>query len=231
MFHVAIVDDEKELLYSLKIVLEAEGWEISVFTDAEAALAVFRESLPDVIIMDIMMPEKNGLWLCGRVREIARTVPIIFLSAKVEEIDKIVGLESGADDYLGKPFSARELIARIRVQKRRLEALGNTTGSRGKLLVIDGFTLDKGSMSLSFNTEKMPLTLSEYRILALVMKRSKTICTREELLNAVYREDTYVCDRIIDNHIKRIRDKIQKLTGRGNIIETVYGVGYRWRGL
>ncbi|MDC7126975.1 MAG: response regulator transcription factor [Spirochaetales bacterium] len=232
MFYVAVVDDEKELLYSLKIILEAEGWEISVFTDSVSALASFKERLPDVIIMDIMMPGEDGLWLCGRVREIAKTVPIIFLSAKVEEIDKVVGLESGADDYLGKPFSARELIARIRVQKRRLEALnGNQSESRPEL-VLDGFTLERGTMSLSFRAKNTPLTVSEYRILKLVMNRNKTICTREELLNAVYQEDTYVCDRVIDNHIKRIRDKIQKLVGQDiNIIETVYGVGYRWSSL
>ncbi len=230
MFHVAIVDDEEELLYSLKIILETEGWQISVFTNSKIALESFRGSLPDVIIMDIMMPGESGIWLCKKVRELTKTVPIIFLSAKIEEIDRIVGLESGADDYLGKPFSTQELIVRIKVQKRRLDYINKAGTLTYSTFSQDGFNLDKETMTISFESKQISLTLSEYRILKLLMSRNKTICTREELLSTVYEKDIFVCDRVIDNHIRKIRVKINQLCGTPlDIIDTVYGIGYRWR--
>lgn len=232
MFHVVIVDDEKELLYSLKIILESEGWRVSVYSEAVPAMESFKETLPDIIIMDIVMSGEDGIWLCRKVREVTRTVPILFLSAKVEEIDKIAGLESGADDYLGKPFSARELIARIRVQKRRQDALQDRSSDGDPFIHLDGFSLGKESMTLEYHSDKVSLTLSEYRVLEFLMNRPERICSREELLNVVYKEDTYVCDRVIDNHIKRLRSKIQQLSKKERqCIDTVYGVGYCWRKL
>ena len=229
MFHVAVVDDEKELLFSLKIILEAEGWRVSVFADAEEALDSFRTELPDVIIMDIMMPGRDGLWLCSKVRGLSKTLPIIFLSARTEEIDRIVGLETGGDDYLGKPFSTQELIVRIKVQKRRMDYTGSAESDSNNSIPLNGFTLNRNTMILSFDSRKASLTLSEYEILNRLMSCPGKICTREELLNTVYSKDVFICDRVIDNHIKRIRAKIGGLSSGMDIIETVYGIGYRWR--
>ncbi len=230
MFHVAVVDDEEDLLYSLKIILEAEGWRITVFQDPKLALTSFNKDLPDIIIMDIMMPGMNGISLCREVRDLSETVPIIFLSAKMEEMDRIIGLESGADDYLGKPFSTQELIVRIKVQKRRLDYVNQKDRGRKSELLQDGFSLNKNTLILAFQSKRIPLTFSECRILEFLMKRNDTICTREELLNRVYSKDIYVCDRVIDNHIKRIRTKIRELSGeRSEVIDTIYGIGYRWR--
>ena len=229
MFHVAIVDDEQELLFSLKIILEAEGWLVSVYTDPEIALESFINEIPDIIIMDIIMPGKDGLWLCRHVRELSKTVPIIFLSAKFDEIDRIVGLESGGDDYLGKPFSTQELIVRIKVQKRRIDYLNKDRNSDESELILNGFTLNRNAMTLSYEEKTASLTHSEFEIINRLMKRPGTICTREDLLDTVYSRDTFICDRVIDNHIKRIRVKINSLSGTPEIIDTVYGIGYRWK--
>jgi len=228
---VAIVDDEEELLYSLKIILEAEGWLVSLYGDADTAWNAFSEELPQVIIMDIMMPGRDGLWLCSMVRELSKTVPIIFLSAKTEELDRIVGLETGGDDYLGKPFSTQELIVRIKVHKRRAEYLNQSPDREEPATTRDGFVLRRNSMTLYRGQKGTALTLSEYEIINRLMSRPGTICTREELLNAIYSRDTFVCDRVIDNHIKRIRAKIADISGSPQIIDTVYAVGYRWKGL
>ena len=230
MFHIAIVDDEEDLLYSLKIILEVEGWRVMVFKDPKLALKSFSEDLPEIIIMDIMMPGMNGISLCRGVRNISETIPIIFLSAKVEEMDRIIGLESGADDYLGKPFSTQELIVRIRVQKRRIDYMKQKDPKSESLLIQDGFSLNKNTLILTFQSKQISLTFSEYRIMECLMKRNETICTREELLNKVYSKDVYVCGRVIDNHIKRIRVKIKQVSEeKSDMIDTIYGIGYRWR--
>jgi len=226
---IALVDDEQSIRTLVGSALKKEGYIVDSYADGEAAWAAFSQRLPDLAILDILLPRVDGLELCRRIRALSVEIPLIFLSSKDEEFDRVLGLELGADDYLCKPFSTRELIARIKVLFRRL-ALEPGKIADGEDLLCCGFlTLDVLRHRASYRGEALPLTVTEFRLLAALVRRPGHVKTREQLLLEAYPHDQYMSDRTVDSHIKRIRRKITSVDAGFDGIETIYGLGYRYR--
>lgn len=249
---VAFADDEENLRETVLYALRKEGYEAIGYTDGLAALEGLKEQPADVVILDILMPRMDGLELCRRLRAASESLPILFLSSRDEELDRVLGLELGADDYLCKPFSMRELIARVRVLFRRL-ALGREGekpggdkpagdkpgGEKGaeraaekaeeKRLEHGDIVLDLQRYLVTWKGAPVQLTLTEFLILQALLRHPGHVKTRQQLLDEGYAYDTYVSDRTIDSHIKRLRRKLVEADSAFDEIETVYGLGYRWR--
>jgi two-component system response regulator ChvI len=236
---IAVVDDEKNIREVLRIALEKEFYRVSEYAGGLEALKGFQEEKPDLIILDILMPRMDGLELCKRIRTLAggdekwgRSVPILFLSSRDEEIDKVLGLESGGDDYVSKPFSLRELLARIRVSLRRLQAADGGAPPQegaGKTARIGALLLDGERLFASWGGRPLEFTVTEFRILRCLTARPGVIKTREQLMAAAFPEDNFPNDRAADSHIKRIRRKFLEADGGFEGMEAVYGLGYRWK--
>ena len=231
MSTIAIVDDEKNIREVIRIALEGEFHQADEYGDGLAAWEGFKRKIPDLIVLDIMMPRMDGMELCRKVRGLpwgART-PVIFLSSRDEEIDKVLGLESGGDDYVCKPFSLRELMARIRAGLRRGAAaeyaMAHNEGGtrRGELL------LDENRCAAVWKNRPLELTVTEFRILQSLCAVPGFIKTREQLMAAAFPEDNFPNDKAADSHIKRIRRKFLELDGAFSELEAVYGLGYRWK--
>ncbi|MBR0155056.1 MAG: response regulator transcription factor [Treponema sp.] len=217
---VALVDDEKNVRLSVKTALKKEGFEVTEFSNGQEALnAVSQNILPDIFILDIMMPVMDGISFLTKIRELRIKTPVMFLTSRDEEFDKVLGLELGADDYLCKPFSVRELIARVKVLLRRSSA----AQEEDKIISSDNITLNLSSYSAYVDGKKIELTVTEFRILEAFIKNKGSVLTRDKLIEISYPDDTYLNDRAIDCHIKRLRKKLPE-----NSIETVYGLGYRF---
>lgn len=225
---IAIVDDEKHIRETISFALKKEGFTISSYPDGRKALEAFELEMPELIILDIIMPFMDGLELCKNIRQHSKTVPIIFLSSKDEEFDKVFGLTLGADDYLCKPFSMRELIARIHVLFRRIE-LFSVPAEKEDLLLKGALELDTKRFLARWKKADIILTVTEFRILESLAKRPGFVKTREQLLEEAYPHDTYLSDRTIDCHIKRIRKKLQHIDPGFSGIETIYGLGYKYK--
>ncbi len=249
---VAFADDEENLRETVLYALRKEGYEAIGYADGLAALEGLKEQPADVVILDILMPRMDGLELCRRLRAASESLPILFLSSRDEELDRVLGLELGADDYLCKPFSMRELIARVRVLFRRL-ALGREGekpggdkpagdkpgGEKGaeraaekaeeKRLEHGDIVLDLQRYLVTWKGAPVQLTLTEFLILQALLRHPGHVKTRQQLLDEGYAYDTYVSDRTIDSHIKRLRRKLVEADSAFDEIETVYGLGYRWR--
>jgi two-component system, OmpR family, response regulator ChvI len=237
MSHViALVDDDRNILTSVSIALQAEGFTTRVYSDGAAALKAFADNPPDLGVFDIKMPQMDGMELLRRVRELRGEVgamPVIFLTSKDDEIDEALGLAMGADDYIAKPFSQRLLIARIRAILRRLDlAAGSaaTAESEPEIAVLERgrLTMDPARHRISWNGEAVVLTVTEFMILEALAQRPGVVKTRNQLLDIAYQDDVYVDDRTIDSHIKRIRRKFRSVDPQFDAIETLYGVGYRF---
>lgn len=211
---VAIVEDERELAALVADYIEAAGWTAQVFGDGAAALAAIRHSPPDVLVLDLMLPGLDGLSLCRAVRA-QSTLPIIMVTAKVEEIDRLLGLETGADDYLCKPFSPRELVARIKALLRR-------AGYRAPALHID----DHGRRILAHGQD-LQLTPTEFALLAIMARRPGQVFSRASLLDLAAQDNLDVADRAVDSHIKNLRRKLAAAFPDTEAIASVYGLGYR----
>ncbi len=221
---IMIVDDEKDIVDFVKAYLEKEGYPTIEAYDGESAVDLWREHRPDLIVLDILMPNLDGLTFCSLVREESR-VPIIILSAKSEEADKLIGLELGADDYMIKPFSPRELLARIRAVLRR-----HVASSQEMDLVVEGpVAIDMASHRVEVEGEEVLLTPMELKILAAFAVRPGQVLSREELIELSQGECYDGYDRNIDTHIKNIRKKMENISKDWSFIETVYGVGYRFQ--
>ena len=217
---VALVDDEKNVRLSVKTALKKEGFEVTEFSNGQEALnAVSQNILQDIFILDIMMPVMDGISFLTKIRELRIKTPVMFLTSRDEEFDKVLGLELGADDYLCKPFSVRELIARVKVLLRRSSA----AQEGDKIISSDNITLNLSSYSAYVDGKKIELTVTEFRILEAFIKNKGSVLTRDKLIEISYPDDTYLNDRAIDCHIKRLRKKLPE-----NSIETVYGLGYRF---
>ena len=217
---VALVDDEKNVRLSIKTALKKEGFEVTEFSNGQEALnEVCKNILPDIFILDIMMPVMDGISFLTKIRVRGIKIPVMFLTSRDEEFDKVLGLELGADDYLCKPFSVRELIARVKVLLRRASGMQNEE----KIISSDNITLNLSSYSAFVDGKKIDLTVTEWRILEAFIKNRGNVLTREQLIEISYPDDTYLNDRAIDCHIKRLRKKLPE-----NSIETVYGLGYRF---
>jgi len=227
---VALVDDEAHIRESVGFALEREGYQVETYADGLEAWSAFDRVLPDVAILDILMPQMDGLELCRRLRERSEVLPIIFLTSRDDELDRVLGLELGADDYLCKPFSLRELTARVKVLFRRL-ALGQSSPAEesAEIRHVGSLLLDSGRHQVRWQTAPVALTVSEFRILDALARRAGHVKSRRQLLEEGYPHDAYVSERTIDSHIKRIRRKFEEVDSAFEAIETVYGLGYRWR--
>lgn len=224
---VAVVDDEPDLRETLVFALKKEGYECSSYKNGRYAWDVFKSALPDLIILDVSMPEMDGLELCRKIRAVSETIPILFLSSRDDEIDRILGLEIGGDDYLCKPFSVRELLVRIKVLLRRQRAREDNQISRA--FILGHLSLDPEKYRASWKNSVLDLTVTEFMLLKTLSDAPGFVKTREALMELVYPIGTYVSSRTIDTHVKRLRKKIQKTDEEFDEIETVYGLGYRYR--
>jgi two-component system response regulator ChvI len=229
---IALVDDDRNILTSVSIALQAEGFVTRVYTDPTVALKAFAENAPDLAVLDIKMPQMDGMELLRRVRE-ASAVPVIFLTSKDDELDEALGLAMGADDYISKPFSQRLLIARIRAILRRQElAKGEANANHDKpdlpSLERGRLVMDPARHKVLWADREVTLTVTEFLILEALAQRPGVVKTRNQLLDVAYHDDVYVDDRTIDSHIKRIRRKFRAKDPEFDAIETLYGVGYKF---
>jgi two-component system response regulator ChvI len=227
---VAVVDDEAGVLESVGRALEREGYRVQKFSDgAEAWDAFENDKMPDLAILDILMPRMDGLELCRRLRARSEAIPIIFLTSKDEEFDKVLGLELGADDYLCKPFSMRELLARVKVLFRRMALAGAPKTAAEDMVVVGSLELDLQRYLATLNGRPVALTVTEFLILCSLARRPGHVKTRQQLMDEGYPHDSFVSDRTIDSHIKRLRKKLQAADPTFDAVQTVYGLGYRYQ--
>jgi two-component system, OmpR family, response regulator ChvI len=234
MSHViALVDDDRNILTSVSIALQQEGFVTRVYSDPVSALKAIDDNPPDLGVFDIKMPSLDGMELLRRVREFS-SIPVIFLTSKDEELDEALGLAMGADDYIAKPFSQRLLIARIRAILRRQEierggaAEANAEMEELPPLERGRLFMDPARHKVRWGGTEVSLTVTEFMILEALALRPGVVKTRNQLLDVAYSDDTYVDDRTIDSHIKRIRRKFRGIDSQFEAIETLYGVGYRF---
>jgi len=233
---IALVDDDRNILTSVSIALQAEGFVTRVYSDGVAALKAFSDNPPDLAVFDIKMPQMDGMDLLRRVREMGGAVgamPVIFLTSKDDELDEALGLAMGADDYIAKPFSQRLLIARIRAILRRQELERGTAepaeNSPEEALIERGrLVMDPARHKVLWDGKDVTLTVTEFLILEALAQRPGVVKSRNQLLDVAYQDDVYVDDRTIDSHIKRVRRKFRTVDPEFDGIETLYGVGYRF---
>ncbi|WP_003539910.1 response regulator transcription factor [Desulfotomaculum nigrificans] len=220
---VLVVDDEEKIRQVIGIYLTNEGYRVEEAVDGEEALRKFRAESWDLIILDVMMPKMDGIAVCQEIRRVSK-VPIIMLTAKNEEVDRILGLEFGADDYMGKPFSPRELVARIKAVMRRA---GTESKKEEHILKFPGMRIDLISREIQVKEKPVTLTPKEFELLALLAKTAGRSYSREQLLEEVWGFDYYGDVRTVDTHVNRLRDKL-RAAGAPNFIKTVWGVGYKF---
>ena len=229
---IALVDDDKNILTSVSIAMQSEGYTTRIYSDPQAALGAIVDNPPDLAVLDVKMPGMDGLELLRRIRE-KHEFPVIFLTSKDDELDEALGLAMGADDYITKPFSQRLLLARIKAilrrvdyMKRAAEAHGDEEGSepmeRGDLV------MDEARHEVRWKGAPISLTVTEFLILQALATRPGLVKTRSQLMDAAYQDDVYVDDRTIDSHIKRLRRKFREFDAGFEAIDTLYGAGYRY---
>jgi two-component system response regulator ChvI len=227
---VAIVEDEESIRETVACALRREGYRVESYGDGLTAWEAFQKTLPDVAVLDIIMPRMDGLELCRRLRARSEALPIIFLTSRDEEFDRVLGLELGADDYLCKPFSMRELVARVKVLFRRLAISSSVAGEdEERLLRVGPLQLDLQRYTARWDDHDVPLTVTEFMILHALIRHPGHVKTRHQLMEEGYPHDAFVSDRTIDSHIKRLRKKFTAVDPDFDGIETVYGLGYRYR--
>ncbi|MGA7614665.1 MAG: response regulator transcription factor [Thermoanaerobaculia bacterium] len=227
---IALVDDEETIRESVGYALRRDGYEVNLYPDGAAAWSDFQTRLPDLVILDIIMPRMDGLELCRKLRAASETLPIIFLTSRDEELDRVLGLELGADDYLCKPFSTRELVARVKVLFRRAGLRDSKPGAGDEPPLKAGrLELDMQRYLVTWNGRPVDLTVTEFMMLRALVRHPGHVKTREQLTREGYPHDNYVSDRTVDSHIKRIRRKFVETDPAFDGIETVYGLGYRYR--
>ena len=223
---ILVVDDEKTLVKGMKFNLENEGYEVECAYDGAAALDLAREGRFDLIILDVMMPEMDGIEACMKIREFSN-VPIIMLTAKSEDADKLMGFESGADDYLTKPFNILELKARVRALLRRAAGVQR---SQGSLLTVGKITLNTEERVALRDGKTVDLTAKEYDLIELLMRNPRRVYSRENLMNVVWGYTYAGAYRTVDVHIRRLREKLEENPAEPDHIMTKWGVGYYFKG-
>ena len=232
---IALVDDDRNILTSVSIALQSEGFTTRVYTDGETALKALVDNPPDLAVLDVKMPKMDGMELLRRLRE-KTELPVIFLTSKDEELDEALGLAMGADDYITKPFSQRLLIARIRAILRRAELRATPPGTaadgaeepQAAQIVRGRLSMDPARHRVSWDGKDVTLTVTEFMILEALAQRPGVVKSRNQLMDVAYQDDIYVDDRTIDSHIKRLRRKFREADPEFKGIETLYGVGYRF---
>ena len=228
---IALVDDDRNILTSVSIALEAEGYRIMTYTDGASALDGLKQNPPDLAIFDIKMPRMDGMELLRRLRQ-KSDLPVIFLTSKDEEIDELFGLKMGADDFIRKPFSQRLLVERVKAILRRAGAKDTTVAARtedAKALERGLLRMDPERHTCTWKGEPVTLTVTEFLILQSLAQRPGVVKSRNALMDAAYDDEVYVDDRTIDSHIKRLRKKFNQVDADFDMIETLYGVGYRFK--
>ena len=223
---IALVDDDRNLLASVSMLLEAEGFAVRCFTDGASALEGLGADPADLALLDVKMPRMDGMELLQRLRK-RSDMPIVFLTSKDDEVDEVLGLRMGADDYIKKPFSQRLLLERIRTVLRRHRKDASDPGEAA--LVRGELTLDRSRHLCSWQGRPVDLTVTEFLIVMALALRPGHVKSRDQLMDAAYGEHIYVDDRTIDSHIKRLRKKFRLVDGDFGHIETLYGIGYRYR--
>jgi DNA-binding response OmpR family regulator len=223
---ILLVDDDKELLAALELKLDKEGFQVETAPDGEVALEVIRKKLPDLVILDVNMPKVNGMEVCKTLRsdEQTRDLAVIMLTARDDEIDRVLGLEFGADDYVTKPYNARELILRIKALLKRIFPVQNNPATKD-IYQIGALSIDMDKHEVRIGEEVVELTLTEFKLLAHLSQNQGKIKTRDFLLEQIWEYGDGVFSRTIDTHIQRLR---AKLGDTGKYIKTVRGVGYRF---
>ena len=225
-----MVDDDRNILTSVSILLESECYDVETYNDGQSALDAFNRKLPDLAVLDIKMPRMDGMELLQRLRQ-KTSMPVIFLTSKDDEIDEILGLRMGADDYVKKPFSQRLLIERVRSLLRRQEALDGVEieeTDETKVMIRGQLTMDPLRHSVSWKGNNVTLTVTEFMLLQALAQRPGFVKSRDQLMDVAYDDQIYVDDRTIDSHIKRLRKKMRTADDTFNVIETLYGIGYRY---
>ncbi len=230
MSRIALVDDDRNILTSVQMTLEAEGFEVETYNDGQSALDAFNRKLPDMAVLDIKMPRMDGMDLLQRLRQ-KTDMPVIFLTSKDDEIDEVLGLRMGADDYVRKPFSQRLLVERIRALLRRKEAI--ESDDRGEpetsqVMQRGELTMDPLRHTVVWKGNDVSLTVTEFLLLQALAQRPGFVKSRDQLMDVAYDDQVYVDDRTIDSHIKRLRKKMRTADDDFNAIETLYGIGYRY---
>ena len=223
---IILIDDDHNILTSVSVALKAEGWEVETYNDSEQGLIALQRNTPDIAILDIKMPKLDGMEVLKKLRE-SNDVPVIFLTSKDDEIDEAIGLRMGADDYITKPFSQKLLIERIRAVLRR--SLYKNNDVSDKLIQRNDLSLDPDRHLCKWKGEEIRLTVTEFLILYSLAQRPGLVKNRDQLIDTAYGETIYVDDRTIDSHIKRMRRKFRVYDKDFDHIETLYGVGYRYR--
>ena len=220
---IAIIEDDKKIADLVKLYLEKEDFEVFIANDGEKGLEIIAKSAPDLIILDLMLPKIDGLAIAGKVFQEYK-IPIIMLTAKGEEIDKIIGLEIGADDYMTKPFSPRELVSRIKAVLRRSESAGRP--EKDDIVVIKDLEINPQKFSVKKNGKRIALTRKEFAILLILSKHPGRVFSRQDLMNQIYSiDDEPVFDRTVDVHISNLRNKLKDRAQQ--LIATVSGIGYK----
>ena len=228
---IALIDDDQNILTSVSMLLEEEGFEVQTFNDGWSGLGGVLKDNFSLVVLDVKMPRMDGMEVLRRLRE-KSNIPIIFLTSKEDEIDELCGLRMGADDYIKKPFSPNLLIARIRTLIRRAEPIAvEEDGTPVGDVIIDrgALKLDKTHHSCTLNGNPVNLTLTEFLILYSLAENPGQVKTRDQLIDSAYGSGVYIDDRTVDSHIKRLRRKLKEVSDSYTGIETLYGVGYRFR--
>ena len=231
MTTIALVDDDQNILSSVSMLLEQEGFQVRTYPDGASAFTALSASAPNLAIFDIKMPRMDGLELLRRLRQ-SSEFPVIFLTSKDEEIDELMGLNAGADDYIRKPFSHRLLLERVRAVLRRREPRKEPSEAgeqKRDTLVRGSLVLDPQRHECTWQGKPVRLTVTEFLILQSLAQRPGFVKSRDNLMDAAYDDQVYVDDRTIDSHIKRLRKKFKEVDENFEAIETLYGVGYRYR--
>ena len=231
MSRIALVDDDRNILTSVSITLEAEGFEVETYNDGQSALDAFGQRMPDMAVLDIKMPRMDGMELLQRLRKKTANLPVIFLTSKDDEIDEVLGLRMGADDYVKKPFSQRLLVERIRSILRRQEARDSDATENpeeSKLMERGDLIMDPLRHSVKWKGKDVSLTVTEFLLLQALAQRPGFVKSRDQLMDVAYDDQVYVDDRTIDSHIKRLRKKMRSADDDFSAIETLYGIGYRY---
>ncbi len=227
---VALVDDDRNILASVSMVLEAEGFVVETYVDGESALKALSRRPPDIVVLDIQMPRMDGMELLVQLRR-KGSLPVIFLTSRDDEVDEILGLRMGADDYICKPFSQRLLIARIRaVLRRHNRVMEEEEAYPSEPPLIRGnLRLDFDRFLCTWKGQNVGLTVTEFMILRTLVQHLGHVKSRDQLMDVAYGDSVYVVDRSIDSHIKRLRKKFREVDSEFREIETMYGIGYRYR--
>ena len=235
MAKITLVDDDENIVTSVSLALESHGHEVKAYYDGAAGLAALENEPPDLAILDVKMPRMDGMEVLRRLRRTS-DMPVIILTSKDEEIDEILGFNLGADDYMHKPFSQRLLIERVKAVLRRAGVEGEepataagAAGEAGKALKRGKLTLDPARHDCLWDGKPVKLTVTEFLLLQSLAQRPGFVKSRDNLMDAAYDDQVYVDDRTIDSHIKRMRKKFREVDNEFDAIETLYGVGYRYR--